>query len=158
MTFSVVEGETDLPFLPDGAGTPFGQGLRGTKGLTAVLAGARPDSVLCRNLAGVSSEPVSSLEVFAKCFEGRRSSWRVRIQVNTKYERCAHIPQEFRKDGTGLPSLDLGKVVWLAEGNCVFHMSPNFAISLIALCMYPSTDRWHQTEQLRSIWKCTPLL
>ena len=70
VTFSVVaEGETDLPFLPDGAGNPFGQGPCGTRGLTTVLAGVRPDSVLCRELAGVSLEPIFSLEVFAKRFE-----------------------------------------------------------------------------------------
>jgi hypothetical protein len=37
MTFTG-EGEPDFTFLPDGAGTPFGQGVRGTRGLSAVFA------------------------------------------------------------------------------------------------------------------------
>lgn len=69
-TSLVVDGETDLPFLPDGAGNPSGQGARGTRGLTAVLAGMRPDSVHCRELAGVSLGLVSSLGVFAGRFRG----------------------------------------------------------------------------------------
>lgn len=111
-TFSVVDGETDLPFLPllDGAGKPSGQGVRGTRGLTAVLAGMRPDSVLCRDLAGVSLGLVSSLGVFAGRFRGRRSSRRVGIQVNTKYDSYAHIPYAFQQEDTGLPSLNLEKV------------------------------------------------
>jgi hypothetical protein len=50
MTFSVVEGRPVLPFRPEGLGTPFGQGARGTRGIFAVLGGARKYRVLSREL------------------------------------------------------------------------------------------------------------
>lgn len=65
MTFEFVEGETDLPFLPEGAGIPAGQNLREIRGLYAVLGGARRGRVLSRELAGALFGLVSSLEVFA---------------------------------------------------------------------------------------------
>lgn len=71
MAFSGVEGETDLPFLPEGAGTPSGQGLRGTRGLLAVLGRARPDRALCLAAAGVSFVLVSTLDGLAS----RRRDW-----------------------------------------------------------------------------------
>jgi hypothetical protein len=73
MTFSG-EGETDLPFLPDGAGTPFGQGVPGTRGLFAVFAGVRTDRVLSRKLPGALLELFSALEDSAEGFKGRRRS------------------------------------------------------------------------------------
>jgi hypothetical protein len=75
MTFSVVEGEPDLPFLPDGAGIPFGQGFRGIRGLSAVFAETRTDRVLSRKLSGAFLGLDSALEVSAEGFKwGRRSS------------------------------------------------------------------------------------
>lgn len=62
MTSSGVEGETDLPFLPEGAGNPFGQGTRGTRGLSPVRAGTRPDRVLCREFTGSFFGLVSDLQ------------------------------------------------------------------------------------------------
>lgn len=109
-TFSDVEGEIDLPFLPDGAGTPFGQGALGTRGLTAVVAGVRPECVLFSGLTGVSLELVSALETFAERFEGRRSSQCVGIQVNTKYDSCTYI-RYFQKEGSGLPSFDFEREI-----------------------------------------------
>jgi hypothetical protein len=73
MSFSG-EGETDLPFLPDGAGTPFGQGVPGTRGLFAVFAGARTDRVLSRELSGALLELFSALEDTAEGFKQRRRS------------------------------------------------------------------------------------
>jgi hypothetical protein len=70
MSFSVVEGKTDLPFLPEGAGTPFGQGVRGTRGIYAVLAGARRDRVHSRGVSGTAFELDSALGV-----SGRGRIW-----------------------------------------------------------------------------------
>jgi hypothetical protein len=74
ISFSVVEGETDLPFLPDGAGTPFGQGVRGTRGLSAVFAETRTDRVLSCRLLGAFLGLVSALGVSAQGFERVRGS------------------------------------------------------------------------------------
>jgi hypothetical protein len=77
MTFSVVEGVTDLPFLPDGAGTPFGQGVRGPRGFSEVFAEARKDRVLSRELSGAFLGLVSALEDSAGGFKriSRSSQW-----------------------------------------------------------------------------------
>ena len=106
--FSDVEGEVDLPFLPNGAGIPFGQGAPGPIGLTAVIAGVRPDFVLCCELAVVFLELVSALEVFAERFE-LSSGQGIGIQVNAKYDSCTYI-RYFQREGSGIPSLDFERV------------------------------------------------
>ena len=70
--FADVEGGTDLSFLPGDLRNHEGQGIPGTRGLAAVLAGMRPDCVLFRELTGESLEPLGfTLEAFAECFEWR---------------------------------------------------------------------------------------
>lgn len=86
LTSSGVGGETDLPFLPDGAGNPFGQGFRGTRGLFAVFAEAREDRVLSRELSGAFLGLVSALQISAEGFKRRwRSSQWVGSRQSTQH-------------------------------------------------------------------------
>jgi hypothetical protein len=74
MTFSG-GGETDFPFLPNGAGIPFGQGVRRrTRGLSAVFAGARTECVLSRELSRAFLGLVSAFGDTAEGFKRRRRS------------------------------------------------------------------------------------
>jgi hypothetical protein len=89
MSFSVVEGETDLPFLPEGAGVPFGQGVRGHRGLSAVLAGVRQEEL--------SRKLTRAFLVLIDGFRRRQPSQCVGDQSQSKNTTDARTIQHLRR-------------------------------------------------------------
>lgn len=136
LTFLGVEGETDFPFIPDGAGTPSGQGIRRpARGLFAVLGGVRTDRVLSCELPGVFLGLVSALEVPADFKRRRQSSQWVGSWELTQH--TADAPTFMRSNARmalGSHHSTRRKLVWfllLGELLVALHISHHLYIHLL---------------------------
>lgn len=108
LTFSGIEGEVDLPFLPDGPGTPFGQPLPGTRGLSAVFTKTRSVRVLSRKLGRAFLGLASALEEREALNRDGNLVSGLETGINIAYGECTCIYDGRHKEGFELPSVNEG--------------------------------------------------
>lgn len=148
VSFSCIEGEVDLPFLPDGSGTPSGQPLRETRGLSAVFTKKRTDRVLSRKLEGAFLGLASVLEERRKA-SNRYGNLVSGLETGNQHSHgeCTYIRDDRHKEGFVLPLLngEIGGLVSLAGELLVCHLPYTFRLGWY-LSSYGCTS--HFTDRL----------